>query len=46
MRTLRSVALPSVVVLDGRGQVTAALSPYDRGSLDLEQALDAILPSE
>lgn len=44
MRGLKSVALPTVVVVDGKGTVVAALSPYDRGSLDLETALDGLLP--
>jgi tetratricopeptide (TPR) repeat protein len=44
MRALRSVALPTVVVVDRRGQVVAGLSPYDQGTLDLEAALDELVP--
>jgi tetratricopeptide (TPR) repeat protein len=44
MRQLQSVALPTVVVVDGKGTVRAALSPYDRGSLTLEEILDGMLP--
>jgi tetratricopeptide (TPR) repeat protein len=45
MRQLQSVALPTVVVVDGKGTVKAAFSPYDRGSLALEEALDALVPA-
>lgn len=44
MRLLKSVALPTVAIIDGKGLVRAAFSPYDRGSLEIETALDATLP--
>lgn len=46
MRALRSVALPTVIVVDAQSRVVAGLSPYDPGTLDLETALDGLLPED
>lgn len=43
LRQLRSVTLPTVIVVDGKGTVVAGLSPYDRGGLGLEKVLDGMV---
>ncbi|MEZ4236258.1 MAG: hypothetical protein R3F59_08880 [Myxococcota bacterium] len=46
MRALQTVALPTVLVLDGKGRVAAGPSPYDPTTLDVETALDAVVPAD
>ncbi len=46
LRALRLLAVPSVVVADGKGRIRDVLVGYDSGSIDLEEALDAFLPPE
>jgi hypothetical protein len=46
MRALRLIALPSVVIADAKGVVREVLPGYDSLSLELEEALDPLLPPE
>ena len=46
LRALRVLAVPSAVVVDTKAAVRAVLPGYDAMSLELEEALDALLPPE
>jgi tetratricopeptide (TPR) repeat protein len=46
LRSLRLLAVPSVVVVDGRGTVRDLIVGYDSGDIAVEDALDAFLPPE
>lgn len=46
MRALRIVAIPSAVVVDAEGRIATVLAPWHHNTLDLENALDALLPEE
>jgi hypothetical protein len=41
--TVRSVALPTAIVLDAKGKVTAVIAPWDEKKLELEKAVDALV---
>lgn len=45
LKAAGTVALPTVVVVDAKGKVAAVLPAWDRRSLDLEKAVDALLPA-
>ncbi len=42
--TVRSVAIPTALVLDAKGTVTAVLAPWDTKAMSLEKALDKQVP--